>query len=311
MSNFKICLTIVLFGLISCKDKDLTAEITSVKNIDIIPSASGIEVIDNQIFIIGDNSPWLFKLDTNLKLLDKIELHQQFSRKFNIIPKPIKPDYEALNRFRDGNKIKLMVFCSGSIRQTRDQLIIIDPATGQTRPYSLTGLYQYLIKIASLKAEDLNIEAAVSSDKHLYLFNRGKNLIFKCLLQDLLKYLETNTNVPDFEITAHELPKLAGIEAGFSGACITPDQSKILFTASVENTQNWIDDGEVTGSFIGSIDLNNFHLKATQLMLQNKPLLAKVESVAIKKESGNHYELLLVTDNDGEASQIITMNLGL
>lgn len=121
--------------------------------------------------------------------------------------------------------------------------------------------------------------------------------------------MEVNDDVPYFEITNYELPKLNGIEAGFSGTCITKDQTRILFTASVENTKNWIADGEVTGSFIGCIDLKTSHLSTTPLTLKNKPLLTKVESVAIKKESGNSYELLLVTDNDGKASQIICINL--
>jgi len=311
MASYRISLAIIFFGLIGCNHKNLHTEITSIKEINQIPSASGIEIIEDQIFIIGDNSPWLFELNPDFEIVDKIALHKEFYRKFDIIPKPIKPDFEALTSYKEKDKTKLMIFGSGSLRKTRDQLIIVEPVTRKTNQYSLTELYQHLIKTANIKAEDLNIEAAVTSNKHLYLFSRGKNISFKCLTKDFLNYVETKNEIPAFEITAYELPKLNGIEAGFSGACINKDQTKILFTASVENTKNWIADGEVTGSFIGYIDLKNPHLKTVQLHLENKPFLSKVESVTIKKELNNNYELLLVTDNDGATSQIITINFRL
>ena len=309
MRAFKASIAGMLFALMSCNDKNLNSEITSIKTIDQIPSASGLEIIKDQIFIVGDNSPWLFKLNSDFEIMDKIELHREFAQKFNIIPKPVKPDFEALTSYTESGKTRLMIFGSGSLREVRDQLIIVDPQTHETNQYSLTALYLHLIKTADLKEEDLNIEAAVTSNKHLYLFNRGKNISFKCLIQDLLDYLNTETSIPDFEITAYELPKLGGIEAGFSGACINKEQTKILFTAAVENTENWIADGEVTGSFIGYIDLKNAAVRTTQLTVANKPLLAKVESVAIYNESDNIYKLLLVTDNDGKASQLITADL--
>jgi hypothetical protein len=311
MSTFKASIAIMLFGLMSCNDKNLNTEITGIKVIDQIPSASGLEMIEDQIFIIGDNSPWLFKLNPSFEILDKIELHQEFAQKFDVIPKPVKPDFEALTSYVEKGKTRLMIFGSGSLRETRDQLIIVDPQTRETHQYSLTALYLHLIKTANLQAEDLNLEAAVTSNTHLYLFNRGKNISFKCLIQDLLDYLKTGTRIPDFEITAYELPKLNGIAAGFSGACINKEQTKIFFTATVENTENWIADGEVTGSFIGYIDLKNTSISTTQLIIDNQPLLTKVESVAIQNESGNNYKLLLVTDNDGKASQLITADLRL
>lgn len=142
MSVFKTSIAIILFGLMSCNDENLKTEITSIKAISEIPSASGLEIIGDQVFLIGDNSPLLFKLNLDFKLLDEIELHQEFAQKFDIIPKPIKPNFEAVTSYAEKGKIKLMIFGSGSLRKSRDQLIIVEPETREVHQYSLPASYQ-------------------------------------------------------------------------------------------------------------------------------------------------------------------------
>ena len=61
-----------------------------------IPSASGIEVIDKHIYIIGDDSPFLFRLNKKLEVLEKIQIASTKDLAGDRIPKKQKHDWEAM-----------------------------------------------------------------------------------------------------------------------------------------------------------------------------------------------------------------------
>ena len=88
--------------------------------------------------------------------------------------------------------------------------------------------------------------------------------------------------------------------------------SKIIFTASVENTDNAYDDGEILGSFIGIIDLSNNEISSLFdfcMVPQDKSKL-KIESVAIDDENSiGNTTLILIADDDQGSSTLIKSNL--
>ena len=91
-------------------------------NIDIIekiviknlPSASGIEVIDKIIYIIGDDSHYLYCLNFNFQITNKIELFKSDDLSIGRIPKKIKPDLECMTKFKLDGKQHLLICGSGS-----------------------------------------------------------------------------------------------------------------------------------------------------------------------------------------------------
>ncbi len=102
-------------------------------------------------------------------------------------------------------------------------------------------------------------------------------------------------------LTTFILPQINHIEAGFSGAIYLENQNKILFTASYENTDNAYNDGEILGSIIGIININdgllNPEIKTCTIPNLNNKL--KVESITIENEVSNHeIKLILITDDD-------------
>lgn len=282
-----------------------------------IPSASGIDIIDGTIYIIGDNAPWLFKLDAQYRVMDKFQIASADGLKDGKIPKPLKPDFEAMTCIRSGNKQELFIFGSGSKSSQRDMLVNVNvnnPANYES--HSLEKFYKKLRDTAKLNAGELNIEGAVADDEYLYLFNRGKNIVFKLRLTGFLEHINSGGNCPVPEVFHFKLAEINGIEAGFSGATITPDKKKILFTASVENTPNWYDDGEVLGSFIGIIDLqtftNNMCPACMPITDNGNTLKIKVESLALHHvDPQGNLHLLLVTDSDGDTSELFEMSIGL
>ena len=277
-----------------------------------VPSASGIEIIGDTIYMMGDDSPWLFRMNRQFQLEEKIQIGDITKAIDGKIPKPEKPDLEAMAAFGQD----LLLFGSGSKSPQRDVLVWIDPAQPlDLKKYPLVKFYDHLCKSADFTRKDLNIEAAVIIDEILYLFNRGKNQIIKINARSFLEYVKGFQEIPTIETVVVTLPAINGIGAGFSGAAATPDKTQILFTASVENTSNWIDDGEVLGSFIGLLPIDSLKDNCVPPCLpitdqKKNTLNIKVESVAVHHSiSSNSLHLMMVTDTDGSASEVIEAQL--
>ncbi len=86
----------------------------------------------------------------------------------------------------------------------------------------------------------------------------------------------------------------------------------VLLTASVENTPNAYDDGEVLGSFIGMFTMEDEKINPSGSWVRienlNSPL--KIESVTIdKKNREGDLDIILVSDSDGGRSQLLKANL--
>jgi hypothetical protein len=50
-----------------------------------IPSASGMAVVGEFIYVVGDNSPWLFKLDKSFELVERIALFPELDASHDFI----------------------------------------------------------------------------------------------------------------------------------------------------------------------------------------------------------------------------------
>lgn len=285
------------------QQNELEIEILETKILDEIPSASGIVKSNSDIYMIGDNSPFLFKLDENLQVLSKTPIYSIKDLIEGTIVKKLKPDFEALELVGTN---KIIVFGSGSKSPERNYFIVISLGEAlEVKTYNIASFYDNLKKMEVLQNQELNIEAVAVHNNILYLFNRRKNIIFSLGYDTFMQYVEGQASFPKPKVIVVDLPKINGIEAGFSGATIALKAPNLIFTASVENTNNAYDDGEVLGSFIGLIDLANIEstssYRYTLIEAGNKPV--KVESVTVQNEiSANEADLLVTTDSDGDKS---------
>lgn len=279
-----------------------------------VKSASGLEVMDKTLYVIGDNSPWLYKINNLYKVEGRQPIAPVEGLADGVIPKSNKPDFEAMAIAEKANGKEFFIFGSGSKSPQRDKMITVSLENGEVKSYSLEPFYKKLKETAHLTDESLNIEGAIVKDGELFLFNRGENLILKYELEDLEDYLAGNRDTPSPEVFLIELPEIKGIKAGFSGAALVPGEDKALFTASVEDTEDWIKDGEVLGSFVGMIPLkrlkNGLRPDCVRLADNGKPLNIKVESLAVFYPTlHDDLRLLLVTDSDGGDSELLEANL--
>lgn len=294
----------------SCAQHDMKITVSDIIKMEKIPSGSGIIKSGNMYYVIGDDSPFLFSLNKEFKTVAKTRLLDSVLFSDDRIMKPKKPDFEALEMVGEHEAV---VFGSGSRSPQRNvfmRILLKDSIV--IEKYDVSNLYDNLKNLPILHDSELNIEATAFRNNQLFLFNRKKNLVIRFEYNELLAYLKDEMAFPKPEIRSFILPSINGIEAGFSGATALKGEAKIIFTASVENTDNAYDDGAILGSFIGMIDISNNSISDVfnYCEVPNTEAHLKVESVTVEKEMAfGQTEVVLITDDDKGNSIILKSTL--
>ena len=319
MRNLIYLLTIVLFSSCANKTPKLHIEVVRQAHLGDLPSASGIEYSNGTTYMVGDDMRWLVSLDDGWKVTDKFALSAIDTLVNNRTPWNIKADFESIAGFKYDDRDYLLVLSSGSMVDTRDTAHLVQLADSMAFfKKNIRPLYEEIKSLAGIPdSNEINIEGLAISNTAAYLFHRGnvyENFMAEIDLDVLMTYLLTNNNpAPDFTIHTIQLPEYKGISSGFSGACIMPDQSAILYTASLEDTDSELYDGEILGSFIGYIPLNKLDAGISYASLltdkNDRPINKKLESIVIKSETDNKLLILSVSDNDDGSSDIFEMNV--
>jgi hypothetical protein len=284
-----------------------------------IPSASGVEVLQNTIYIIGDDSSWLYVLNINAQLTERIALFDSPDLINGRISKKAKPDFEALTLLPVGSSQQLLVAGSGSKSPERDNGYLINVHTSNIRPVSLTGLYNQLRQQPDvIGAGKLNIEGIAANHEQIIFIQRGNvtgnNVLISYPAEDLYNYLTAKSvHAPLPVVQPYVLPRLLELQSGFSGITFIPGTSQLLFTASVEDTANEIDDGEIMGSYIGLIDLHNpENTKSHLITFEGSTYPGKIESIAVQGvDISGHIRAVAVTDSDQGGSELLFLDIKL
>ena len=285
-------------------------KIQNIKKLNKVPSGSGIVKFGDGYYVIGDDSPYLFLLDKQFEVVSKTLISDDQNFNGDRIVKSEKADFETLELI---NENELLVFGSGSKSPQRDvfvRILLNDPMV--IEKYNISEFYTHLKNLPVFNDSELNLEATAFYDQHLYLFNRRKNLIIKFGYQAFLSFIKGEGAFPKLDITEYSLPKINGIETGFSGATSFKKKPTILFTAAAEDTVNAYDDGEILGSIIGTIDIskNTISTIFDYCEIPNTGENFKVESVTIEQEIAvGKTQLVMITDDDKGNSTIIKSTL--
>jgi len=283
-----------------------------------ILSASGIEIIDNKTYIVSDNQNVLF-VKSNQKIRT-IFLRDDDNNK--AVAKAIKKDFESICHYKTDQHNYLLIISSGSLINTRDSVFIFDIDKEKLiSAKNVRSLYNQIQKRMRLpKGQLINIEASTVTDKEILIFHRGneskQNYLIRFKKQDFINYLINKHPVPEFTLTAFNLPIKKELEEmvspGISGA-YTIDNHKILITYSMERTSSNYNDGEILGSYIGMLNLSNNNVISTFFSSKSNNLeirKIKVEGVAINKLEKNIYQISVVSDNDNGISDFIKLKIG-
>jgi hypothetical protein len=262
-----------------------------------IGSASGLFLAGDLLYIIGDNSGYLNEYNIKTKVLRKVQiLFDKALDQLENIPKPLKPDFEILCQHAN----KLYTLSSGSTPK-RNLMIEFDLKTQQVVQKDLTKTYTQLKSIAKIDDHNFNLEGAIFTGTEWLLFNRGngtdaKNGIFKIQEADLV-------NADQAKFNNFKLPNIDDVESSFTDAVLVKDE--IFFIATAEDTKSTYADGEILGSFIGSINLQTLKLTFSNKISGKH----KFEGITLLHQNEHSTTFLLCEDRDSEELKTIIYRL--
>lgn len=254
-------------------------------------AASGIVYNNKHLYLISDNSEFLYRFDLQNPVLDKIPLGSKAEEN---LPKKHKPDFEILTEYNG----QLHLFGSGS-KAHRNQHIIFSIDSGLYSLYNRSALHQQLAVLAKIPEDDLNLEGAFCHQEQWYFFQRGnsksqQNGLFIC-----------NQNLEPLHFQKIDLPKIQNIPATFTDAVLVDDAA--YFLAAAEKTDSAYLDGEIAGSLLGKLNLKTFAVEYTQEI----SYIQKFEGICLYQKSADKIEFLLCEDNDSEVSESVIYRLTL
>jgi hypothetical protein len=250
-----------------------------------ISSASGLLYHNDLLYVISDNSNYLYEYNIADEKLNKIALVENPQE--NIVKKD-KPDFEAITNLNES----VLILGSGST-YNRNKVIFYNTISTQKKVRNFSGIYHQMKFQLQLNDDELNIEGFIATEKTFYFFQRGNGSLGK----NGIVSADQNTKEPNFKFVPFNLPKINNVPATFTDAVLVDD--KIYFLASAENTTSTYLDGEVLGSIIGTIDLKTLKLE-DYLQISDKH---KFEGLTLYKKSANQIEFLLCEDTDSETME--------
>ena len=311
----------ILYGflllILSCSTpKKESLNLISQKIITKVPSASGVHYLNGSIWLIGDDAMDIFQLDEDLQIENQYQISSIRNTEEGRIIKSIKADFESMDFFDS----KLLILGSGSKIISRDTAVLFDLKSREIiSKINIRSLFNHLMEIGNIDtAVSINIEGFASDQNYFYLLHRGNidgnNNVYRIQKEDFIHYIKIQ-EIPHVDCFTFQLPKIEGYLSGFSGACVSPDHKYLLFTSSVEATTDVYHDGEVLGSFIGYIPLEEIDslskLMSWPLKDDGIILKTKLESLSVIEQVEGRFKLICVSDNDNGQSGVyhIDMNI--
>ncbi len=307
--NYKFFLPVLALSLILTQYACNTGNtIVEAKELD-YPSSSGIEYADGKFYVIGDDATNLLIIDSNLNAIDSVSLYNYPERR---IPKHLKEDLESIAISPDG---LIWLFGSGS-SPLRHKYWKLNLATEKMDVESLLPLYE------SLKQKgltEINIEGAAFIPGYLILANRGHNN-YKAnhlvIIEEKTLADSANCKFSVASLTSSKTDNPAF--SGISGLCYVKEDDILICTASTEQTNNSIEDGEIGKSFLWIIKNISQKSKAKEINIDTIIDLEgldsqfkgnKIESVCLLAKKEDSLHLLLVADNDKGNSTLFKLTI--
>jgi hypothetical protein len=289
--------------------------------LDEIKALSGVVCWQGLIYLIGDDCTTLYKLKDTLEIHTKVVL---FGEEDEVVEKKNKADLESMSFLTINNYPHLLIQGSGSKSPERDVAFLVKLPTPYNRKhlvwkFSMEKFYAFLRSNEDITTNELNLEGLSIGPKYTWLANRGNKSGAKntALLFDTPEYIEFiqghTEGVPFPKVIEIVLPTINGVDACFTG--LDEFDGRLFFTASAEDSDNAYDDGKVTGSMIGLLELKEYpdRNKTKSLHLQDSCILAeeglKIESLSIFEGADGHYRAIAVTDSDGGASELLLLEI--
>lgn len=247
-----------------------------------IGAASGLVYHSNSLYLISDNSTYLYEYTLLEKQLKRIKLWEDSQEH---LAKKDKADFESITLFNN----KFYIHGSGSTDK-RQLLVKYDLDTKETQKKDVTKRYHKLSNSIGLAVNDLNIEGCIIDDNDYYYFQRGNGAQGR---NGIFTYTKRSKEVVFTEVA---LPSVKGIEATFTDAIAVDDS--IYFLAACEDTTSTYTDGALYGSFLGCLDKRTYSVRFAHLLSNTR----KFEGLTLFQKSEKALEFFLCEDDDTAAT---------
>ena len=277
-----------------------------------IPSGSGIAVWGGKAYIIGDDATGIYQLDLASYGETKIAVAGMDSATYREA-KADKHDFESATLVQWNGHLYLLGIGSGSKSVIRDSALLLNVSNhSDYKTFSLQVLYEHLRRQTQTDAAHWNIEGVTVAGNKIILANRANNSLYILQLNEFLEWVQDpGTKFPSVATSTVKLPTIEDKEARLSGLCTVSD-TELLFCASVEDTPDWISDGPILGSFIGSYSLSKKAVGSTYLLKdkEGKPLREKIESIdLLGKSKGKTMDVIAIGDNDNGSTELFKLQI--
>lgn len=254
-----------------------------------ISAASGLVHQNNHLYLIADNSQYLYDFSLNDRLLSKIQLNKNSSDLENMV-KAKKPDFESIT-FDQG---KYYIYGSGStlnrnLRVTYQKDILTE---------DFTQIYQSLQQKFHVDQDNFNIEGVIHTADEIWFFNRGNG---QKAQNGIFKINKSNAEKSSFDPV--KLPLIDGVQTAFTDAILVGDA--IYFIAAAEASNSTYLDGEIAGTILGKFNRNDFKSLETIRI----PGKHKFEGITLKEQSDTEITFLLCEDRDDDKMEIVIYSL--
>lgn len=307
-----LLILIFIFIFTNCNMPDQPAlSLLQKRELQNFSSASAIEFYNDRLYVTGDDSRTMVVLDSSYGIMDTVELFPGSTLR---IPKKEKSDLEASAIVHYQNKPHLLV--AGSASKTEREVFFLFPLD-DLKNYDTIPAHKFCDSLREKGLQIINIEGLATVNRMLVFANRANignphnHLI--AVEENVIHQQETNLPRIIQLNLEHEDDTIRGV----SGLAYIPSIDLMLFTASVELTENAIDDGSIGDSFLGYI--TNFSAKMKSNSIKPDQLMnlstihkdfrgEKIESVCVESAE-KEIILHLVADNDDGTSTLFKVSL--
>ncbi len=291
-----------------------------------VRAASSIAWLNERIVLIQDDANFVVLLGPNDGSVQSHPLPagKEGLRQFDDTRgnKKYKLDLEACAVVPHGSGPVLYAFGSGSKRRRRNVVAIDawDRTSPRVRLHDATTLYERLERETDFAGSDMNIEGVVAVAESIRFFGRGNGKARRGLkpcnatcdvgLSDLQQYLQNPAHAAPPEprhVVQYVLGELDGIPLGFTDAATMGDA--ILYAAAAEGSDDATEDGVVSGSVLGAIDVRGV-VRYTPLVDANgRRFVEKVEGVVLSRSGAARAYVVIDPDDATRPAELCEVEL--
>jgi hypothetical protein len=277
--------------------------VLTIKEIKLLadyPSGSALTFLNDSLYLVGDDAPWLLVMDAHLNVIHRSVLVETAEKR---IPKNLKQDLEAMAVISLRQTKSLLLMGSGSTGQ-RMFCNLLTPGSKEMNVYDLRSFCR---RIQDAGIKDVNIEGVAAIPGGLVLASRGNKSFPRNYLVFTDQFFFKDPDSVDFKLVQAGSNTDTAFFNGISGLEYAAGSDKLLVTVSTENTYNSYTDGSIGKSFLWIInDITTrkrfTHVNPDRIIDLEKEDARfkghKIESVCILSENRKEMELVLAADDD-------------